>query len=79
MNEMINKLKMFFGIVILLSFLVTNPLIYSFTVKVALFENSNRTLSLNSWNENNEWNSTSFVIKNLCRFHVAATKKGVHE
>ena len=68
----ITEMKMFFGIVILLSFLVTNPLIYSFTF---LFENSNRTLSFDSWNENNECSSISFVVKNLCRFYVAAIKK----
>ena len=75
----ITEMKMFFGIAILLSFLVTNPLIYSFTLKVVLFENSNRTLSFDSWNENNEWSSNSFVIKNLCRYYVAAIKKGVYE
>ena len=75
----ITEIKVFFGIVILLSFLVTNPLIYSFTLKVVLFENSNRTLSFDSWNENNEWSSNSFVIKNLCRYYVAAIKKGVYE
>ena len=46
---------MFFGFVILLSFIVTSPIIYSFTLKVVLFENSNRTLSFDSWNKNNEW------------------------
>ena len=50
---------MFFGFVILLSFIVTNPIIYSFTLKVVLFENSNRTLSFDSWNENNEWSSAA--------------------
>ena len=50
----ITKMKMLFSIVIL-SFLVTNPLIYSVTLKVVLFENSNRTLSFDSWNENSEW------------------------
>ena len=45
-------------------------LIHSFTLKVALFENSNRTLSLNSGHENSEWSLASFAIKNLCRFHV---------
>ena len=72
----ITEMKMFFGILILLSFLVTNPLIYSFTF---LFENSNRTLSFDSWNENNEWSFNSIVIKNLCRFYVAPIKKGVYE
>ena len=82
-NEMetnnITEIKMFFGIVILLSFLVTNALIYSFTLKVFLFENSNQTLSFDSWNENNEWSSNSFLIKNLCRFYVTAIKKGAYE
>ena len=27
-------------------------------------------LSLNSGNKKNDWSSNSFVIKNLCRFHV---------
>ena len=51
----ITEMKMFFGIVILISVLVTSSLIYSFTSKVFLFENSNQTLSFDSWNENNEW------------------------
>ena len=75
----ITEMEMFFGIVILLPFLVTNPLIYSFTLKVLLFENSNRTSSFDSWNENNEWSSNSFDIKNVCRFQVAAIKQGVYE
>ena len=75
----ITEMNMFFGIAILLSFLVTNPLIHSFTLKVVLFKNSNRTLSFDSCNENNEWSLNSLVIKNLCRFHVAAIKKGAYE
>ena len=75
----ITEMKMFFGIVILLPFLVTNPLIYSFTLKVLLFENSIRTLSFDSWNENNELSSNSFDIKNVRRFYVAAIKQGVYE
>ena len=75
----ITLMKMFYGILIPFSFLVTNPLIYSFIMKVFLFENLNRTLSFDSWNENNEWSLSTFVIKDLCRFYVAATKKGVFE
>ena len=75
----ITEMKMFFGIVILLPFLVTNPLIYSFTLKVFLFENSNRTLNFDSWYKKNEWSSNSFVIKNLSKFYVAAIKKDVYE
>ena len=75
----ITEMKMFFGIVILISVLVTSSLIYSFTSKVFLFENSNQTLSFDSWNENNEWSWNSFVIKNLCRFYAAVIKIGVDE
>ena len=42
----INKMKMFLDTVIPLSFFVTNPLIYSFSLKVVLFENLNRTQKL---------------------------------
>ena len=62
----ITEMKFFFGIATLLSFLVINSTIYSFTLKVVLFKSSNRTLSFDSWNEKNEWSSNSFVIKNLC-------------
>ena len=71
-NNKINEMKMFFCIVIHISFLVTNPLIDSFILKVAFFENSNRTLIFDSWSENE---NNSFPIKNLSRFHVAAIKK----
>ena len=71
-NNNINEMKMFFCIVILISFLVTNPLIYPFILKVAFFENSNQTLIFDSWNKNE---NNSFPIKNLSRFHVTAIKK----
>ena len=71
-NNKINEMKMFFCIVILISFLVTNPLIYSFILTVGFFENSNRTLIFDSWNENE---NNSFATKNLSRFHVVAIKK----
>ena len=61
----ITEMKFFFDIATLLSFLVTNPIIYSFTLKVVLFKSSNRTLSFDSRYEKNEWSSNSFVIKNL--------------
>ena len=44
----ITEMKIFFGFATLLSFLVTNPIIHPFTLKVVLFESSNRTLSFDS-------------------------------
>ena len=69
-------MKMFFDIVISVFFLVTNPLIYSFTLKVFCLK-----IQIECWNENenNEWSTNSFVIKNVCKFYVVATKKGVYE
>ena len=69
-------MKMFFDIVISVFFLVTNPLIYSFTLKVFYLK-----IQIECWNENenNEWSTNSFVIKKVCKFHVAATEKGVYE
>ena len=71
----INEVKIFFDILISLSFLATNPLIYSFTLKGVLFENSNRTLSFDSRSKSSKWSSSLFSIINFCRFHVPAIKK----
>ena len=71
----ITEMKMFFGIVILLSFLVTNPLIYSFTLKVVLFENSNRTLSFDSWNKNMNGVRTHLLSKTYVDFMWLLLKK----
>ena len=85
----ITEMKFFFGIATLLSFLVTNPTIYSFTLKVVLFKSSNRTLSFDSRYEKNEWSSNSFVIRKPmgwytydvhenCRFSIPSTPLSIY-